>query len=226
MADLPWRVSRATLIRRASIFGAVLLLVVGFLMWVGDWQAPFEPDAPASVGSVPGVDFSAADADLPEDQVGGNELSGDQTVAFPALGSAEVDLEAGITTEVDQFGLAISPIGTADVPGSIRIRLLETSARDGLQWIVERTDGSDEPGSVEIEFDYDDYRGAGGADWDDRLIVRAADGTEIDSDNNGVAGTLTTRIDLDRTFSGGNYFGPGGSGALRPATLRLQRPSR
>ncbi|MDA1368277.1 RHS repeat-associated core domain-containing protein [Glycomyces algeriensis] len=60
---------------------------------------------------------------------------------------------------------------------------------------------------MSVEFDYTAYRAAGGGDWDDRLKLYGADGTEIASDNNGVDGTLTAQVALVPSRSGGGSVG-------------------
>src|SRR5690606_41661769 len=112
-----------------------------------------------------GEDCEPGEADLPEDQTAGRGLEGDQTVAFPATGTYEVDMTAGEAARVDELGVTLTPVG-ADAPRQVRISLDSASAADGLQWEIERTDGSSEPARVAIAIDSGAWRNAGGADWD------------------------------------------------------------
>ncbi|HEX2144901.1 MAG TPA: RHS repeat-associated core domain-containing protein [Glycomyces sp.] len=203
-SDTPWRASRRTLIRRGVVVGSIAVLLTGFLMWAGTWEPPYRPDAVEQVDSVPGEDFEPGEVELPEDQTAGQGLEGDQTVAFPATGTYEVDMTAGESTRVDELGVTLTPVGT-DALEQVSIALASASAADGLRWEIERTDGSSEPAQVEIAIDYSAWRNAGGADWDDRLKVYSADGTEIDSANDAADATLTADVALAETRSGGGY---------------------
>ncbi|MQM25018.1 RHS repeat-associated core domain-containing protein [Glycomyces albidus] len=203
-SDLPWRASPKTLARRGLAFGAIAALVTGFLMWVGVWEPEYRPEAIDQESSVPGSDFEPEDADLPEDHTQGQALEGDQAVSFPALDSAEVELHPGEPVEIEALGVTLAPAGEHP-PASVEIALDSASAADGLHWEIERTDGSTEAGAVAVTFDYDGYRNAGGADWDDRLKLYGADGTEIPSAHNAIEGTLTAEIPLAPGRSGGGY---------------------
>ncbi|GAB3648876.1 RHS repeat-associated core domain-containing protein [Glycomyces tarimensis] len=204
LSDLPWRASQKTLVRRAAVFGAIAALLTGFLMWVGFWEAPYRPEAIDQVESVPGEDFEAPEIELPTDEAADKAATGDQAVAFPELGSVEVELPAGEAVEVPELGVSVAPVGE-NAPVSLRIALTSASAVDGLHWEIERTDGSSAPGTVEVAFDYSAYRNAGGADWDDRLKIYRSAGSEITSTNNAVEGTLTATVELTETRTGGGY---------------------
>ncbi|SDL51936.1 intein C-terminal splicing region/RHS repeat-associated core domain-containing protein [Glycomyces sambucus] len=202
--EMPWRPSTKTLVKRGIVFGAIAALVTGFLMWVGIWEPDYRPEAIDQESSVPGSDFEPDDVELPEDDTQGLALEGDQSVAFPDLSSAEVELQSGETVEIESLGVALAPAGEHP-PASVAIALRDASATDGLHWDIERTDGSGEAGAVAVTFDYSGYRNAGGADWDDRLKLYGADGTEIPATHNAVDGTLTAQIPLAPGRSGGGY---------------------
>ncbi|GAA2163171.1 RHS repeat-associated core domain-containing protein [Glycomyces lechevalierae] len=204
VVDMPWRVSRKTLVKRGITFAGITALTAGFLMWVGVWEPEYRPDEIDQELSVPGENFTPEDVELPEDASENSVLEGDQEVAFPALTSVDVDLPPGERVEIAELGVTIRGVG-ANAPSSVRVELGAASAADGLRWNLERTDGSAEPGTVEAVFDYSAYRNAGGADWDDRLKAYNASGAEIPSTHNGIDGTLTTEIALEPTGTGGGY---------------------
>ena len=186
--------------RSTSVLSTVVVLLAGFIVWLALPEGPYRPDGPDQAESVPGEDYVAPEIDLAEDRAAGNVLTGDQVYSFPAPGSGEVELVPHKRVRVDELGVAVRPIG-GDAPGSVRVALVSASAADGLRWDFERTDGSSDPGVVEVVFDYSAYRNAGGADWDDRLNVYDASWSELDSDNDALEGTLTARIELRPTTS-------------------------
>lgn len=210
-ADLPWRASPKTLVKRGIAFGAIAALVTGFLLWVGIWEPEYRPDAIEQELSVPGTDYEAEDVELPEDDSENRVLTDDQQVAFPALTAVEAEIPAGESVEIADLGITLRATGD-NPPSSIRVELEAASAADGLRWNLERTDGSAEPGTVEVAFDYTDYRNAGGADWDDRLKAYDATGTEIASANNALEGTLTAQIALAPGRSGGGSIATANAG--------------
>ncbi|MEV3934534.1 RHS repeat-associated core domain-containing protein [Glycomyces sp. NPDC049804] len=205
--EMPWQSSRKMLVKRGITFAGLAALAAGFLMWVGVWEPEYRPEGIDQELSVPGVDFEPGELDLPADDTEDRILEGDQQPLFPPLTSVQVDLEPDEPVEIPELGVTLSAIDE-NAPSSIRVELAAASAVDGLEWNLERTDGSSESGTVEAVFDYSAYRNAGGADWDDRLKAYDAAGTEIPVVHNAIDATLTTEIALRPTGSGGGYLAP------------------
>ncbi|WP_380619996.1 RHS repeat-associated core domain-containing protein [Salininema proteolyticum] len=224
--DSPWSASRRDLSRRALVFAAVMALFVGLFVAVAGWEAPYRPEIADEVESVPGEDFEPGDPDLPPDGTADRGVEGEREVDFPESDAVRVDLKGSSWTDVPGLDASVRAVASgsenAETPRSVRISLKSASAAEGLDWEVERTDGSVEPGSVEMRFDYGSYRDAAGADWDDRLkVYDRSSGTPIASENNGVEGTVTARIDLKPVKKAAYQTNDGSSGSVSTASVTV-----
>ncbi|MER6777913.1 MULTISPECIES: RHS repeat-associated core domain-containing protein [unclassified Streptomyces] len=142
------------------------------------------PVTPVAVGGAKRKDDAAAHA-----------WKGAPKVAWPAAGSAEVDLaSAGMSWNASNAKAALPrragslPVtvvqtgtglqGAAAVPSRVKVVVADhvtaqKAGVDGLVLSVARTDVALVPGSVNVKVDYSAFRGAYGGDWSSRLrLVR------------------------------------------------------
>ena len=174
------------------------------------WHAP----TPKQAGGVNTVPLSTK---LRPSWTNKREVSGTVPVAWPAAGSATVDLpapSAGLSASASTAAQRVEatglPVSVAAAPSAsavhrVRVQMLDRAAAakagvSGVVFTVGRADGAAHAGDVSVTVDYSTFAKAYGGDWADRLqLVRLPDGRPLPTTNNVGKGTLTATVPLAAT---------------------------